>query len=190
MYKPPSELPDFERQSLQTRTVLFFGEVTPALAQTVTEQLLLLASQSPADIKLVINAQGGEVSTGEALYDVIGGIGARVKVIGTGAVSQAAALAYVAPPLAQRFCLPHARFALYQALAGAAGLQARDPASIVAAANELAKQRRRLHELFARRTGQPLDIIARDMERPVWLEAEEAVRYGLVGKVVTGAGDV
>ena len=189
MYKTPSDLPGPEAQHLQTRTVLFFGEVTPELVQTVSEQLLLLAARSQLPIKLVVNAQGGSVSAGEALYDVIAGIGAPVKTIGAGAVSGAAVLAFAAPPRAQRYCLPHARFALHQSLAPA-NFAGGDAASLVAAADELARHRRRLHELFARQTGQPLEVIARDMERPVWLDAEEAVGYGLVGRVVEGVGEV
>jgi ATP-dependent Clp protease, protease subunit len=190
MYKTPSDLPDFDQQFIQTRTVLFFGEVTAALVQTVSEQLLLLAAQSGMDIKLVVNAQGGPVSAGEALFDLIGGIGARVKVIGAGAVSQAAALAFVAPPRAQRYCLPHARFSLYQSLEGGAGLAGHDAAQALATAEELARHRRRVQELLARRTGQPLDVITRDTERPQWLSAQEALTYGLVGQVVRGLGDV
>ncbi len=186
MYQPPSDLPDLGQQSLKTRTVLFFGEVTAALAQTVSEQLLLLAAHSTAAIKLVVNAQGGAVSTGEALYDVIAGLGAPVQAIGAGAVSGAAVLAYVAVPRARRYCLPHARFALHQALEGG-HLPGRD---LLAAADEIARHRRRLHELFARQTGQPLDVIAKEMERPRWLSAEEAVAFGLVGEVVKGVGEV
>jgi ATP-dependent Clp protease protease subunit len=182
MFPPPSDLPD--AQFLQTRTVLLFGTVTPELAQTAAQQLLLLAAQSQLDIKLVVNAQGGPVSAGEALFDIIRGIGARVKPIGAGAVAEAAALAFVAPPRAQRYCLPNARFSLYQPLEADAGRDA------IAAADELARHRRRLQELFARQTGQPLDAIARDMERPLWLSAEEAVAYGLVGRVVERVGDV
>jgi ATP-dependent Clp protease, protease subunit len=186
MYKPPADFPDPEQQTLQTRTVLLFGEVTAALAERTAQQLLLLAAQSRMPIKLVVNAQGGAVSAGEALYDLIAGLGLPVKVIGAGAVSRAAALAFVAAPRGERFCLPHARFSLYQ------DLQATDYPShdVVAAAEALGRQRRRLHELFARQTGQPLDVIARDMERPHWLSAEEAIAYGVVGRVVEKVGDV
>ena len=138
-------LPNAPDHFLQTRTVLLFGEVTPALAQTATEQLLVLAARSEAGIKLVVNAQGGAVSTGEALYDVVAGLGQRVLVIGAGAVSHAAALAFVAPPVGQRFCLPHARFSLQQSLGGG-GFARQDL---------LAQQRRRLQALFARQTHMP-----------------------------------
>src|SRR5260370_37449922 len=92
-------------QALETRTILMFGEFTPALAQRVSQQLLLLASRSRDDIKLLVNAQGGQASDGEALFDLLRGVEPRVLVIGAGALAGAPALAFVAPPRAQRFCL-------------------------------------------------------------------------------------
>lgn len=189
MHTPPLEFPEPEAHNLQTRTVLLFGEVTPALAERVAQQLLLLAAQSQRPIKLLVNAQGGAVSAGEALYDLLAGLGAPVNVIGAGTVAQAAALAFVAAPRARRYCLPHARFALHQVFEPP-DFPARDPLSVIAAADELGRRRGRLHELIARQTGQPLDVIARDLERPHWLSAEEALAYGVVGQVIEKVGDV
>ena len=185
MHKGPLDPTDPADQYLQTRTVLCFGEVTPPLAQRVAEQLLLLASRSSLPIKLVVNAQGGPVSAGEALYDVVAGLGAPVRVIGAGAVSSAAALAFVAPPRDQRFCLPHARFSLFQNFGTTAPLGP-DPQAV---AQELARHRRRVQELLARQTGQAVDTLARDTERQLWLSADEALAYGLVGKVIERVGD-
>src|SRR5258708_39271484 len=105
-------------QALETRTILMFGEFTPALAQRVSQQLLLLASRSPDDIKLVVNGQGGQASDGEALFDLLRGVEARVLVIGAGAVAGAPARAFVAPPRAQRYCLPHSPFSFVHRLCG------------------------------------------------------------------------
>jgi ATP-dependent Clp protease protease subunit len=183
----PGQMPGFlADQVLQTRTVLMFGEVTAALAQSVSQQVLLLAARSQADIKLLISAQGGPAEVGEALFDVLRGVGARVLVIGAGAVANAAALAFAAPPMPQRFCLPHARFALDQRLGGVAETS-RDPLGGAAA---VAAQRERLNALFARQTGQALDNVARYTERPTWLSAEEAQAFGLVGRVIQSANDI
>jgi ATP-dependent Clp protease protease subunit len=170
-------------QALETRTILMFGEFTPALAQRVSQQLLLLASRSPDDIKLLVNAQGGQASDGEALFDVLRGVEPRVLVIGAGAVAGAPALAFVAPPRAQRFCLPHARFSLFQRSNG--GLSA--GADLLAAAEAVAGQRERITHIFARQMGQPVEIVAPEMERQDWLDAEEALAHGLVERIVTGA---
>jgi ATP-dependent Clp protease protease subunit len=170
-------------QALQTRTILMFGAFTPALAQSVSQQVLLLASRSTDDIKLLINAQGGLVSDGEALFDLLRGSGPRVLVIGAGAVAGAPALAFVAPPRAQRFCLPHARFSLSQRLAG--GLPA--GADLLAAARAVAAQRERITQIFAQQMGQPVETIAQEIERQDWLDAEEALAHGLVERIVTSA---
>lgn len=172
-------------QVLQTRTILLFGELTTSQAQTVGQQLLLLA-RSPGDIKLVLSSQSGPAEAGEALFDLLRGISAPVRVIGAGAVAEAAALVFAAPPLAQRGCLPHARFSLHQRL-GPVGQLGQD---VVTEAFEVARRRERLDEIFARQTGQPLAAIERDTERPVWLSAEEAVAYGLVGRIVQSMDEV
>jgi ATP-dependent Clp protease, protease subunit len=188
MMQPPDEhdggLADLlAGQALQTRTILMFGELTPALAHSVSQQALLLASRSPADIKLLVNAQGGLATDGEALFDLLRGLGPRVLVIGAGLVANAAALAFVAPPRAQRYCLPHARFSLRQNL----GAHLPAGADLVAAASVVAAQRQRLGALFAEQMGQPADLIAAELERSDWLDAEEALAHGLVGQIVTSA---
>ena len=170
-------------QALQTRTILVFGELTPALAQSVSQQALLLAARGPGDIRLVINAQGGLAADGEALCDLLRGLGPRVLTIGAGLVANAAALAYVAPPRAQRYCLPHARFALRQNL----GASLPPGADLLAAAGAMAAQRRRLGALLAEAMGQPADLIAAEIERADWLDAEEALAHGLVGRIVSSA---
>jgi len=170
-------------QALETRTILIFGAFTPALAHSVSQQLLLLAARAAADIKLVINAQGGQASDGEMLLDLLRGLGPRVLVIGAGAVAGAPLLAFVAPPRAQRFCLPHARFSLAQRF----GADLPAGADIVAAAPAVAAQRARLTELIAAQMGQPVEFVARELERPDWLDAEEALAHGLVERIVTSA---
>jgi ATP-dependent Clp protease protease subunit len=176
-------------QALQTRTILMFGEVTPALAQSVSQQVLLLASRSPADIKLLVNAQGGQVSDGEALFDLLRGIGPRVLVIGAGAVAAAAALAFVAPPRSQRFCLPHARFSLSQRFGAGlpVGADLLAAATIQPMLDRIAVQRKRIAALFARQLGQPVETMAQEIERQDWLDAEEALAHGLVERIVSSS---
>jgi ATP-dependent Clp protease protease subunit len=167
------------RQALETRTVLLFGEVTPEAAARVSEQLLLLAARSQADIRLMINAEGGRVAEGEALFDVARGVGARVITVGAGAVAGAAALAYAAPPREQRLALPHARFSLAQRFGTGA-------ADVLREAEMVAEQRARVAALLARQTGQTEAAARQEVERGGWRGAEEARGWGLVGKIVTG----
>ena len=173
-------------QAMETRTILMFGEFTPALAQRVSQQLLLLASRSRDDIKLVMNAQGGLASDGEALFDLLRSVEPRVLVIGAGVVAGAPALAFVSPPRAQRFCLPHARFALSQRFSG--GLPA--AADVLAAARAIAAQRERIIQIFAEQLGQPREVVAPEVERQDWLDAPEALAHGLVERIVTSTNSL
>ncbi len=171
---------------LQTRTILIFGEINQKLAQSVTQQLLLLASESDEDIKLFINSQGGHVESGDTIFDMIRFVKPPVKVIGTGWVASAAALIFVAPPVEQRFCLPNTRFLLHQPLGGIRG-SAKD---LAIEAQEIIKMRTRLNEIFAHQTGQPLEKIEHDTDRNFWMGANEAREYGLVGHIVESIGEI
>jgi len=176
------EKPKFnlEERMLETRTIFIFGEINMKLAQQVTQQLMLLSAISDDDIKVVINSQGGHVESGDTIFDMIRFVKPTVKVIGTGWVASAGALIYSAPPVEQRFSLPNTRFLLHQPAGGFSG-SARDMAI---EAEEIIKMRRRLNEILARQTGQTLDKVERDTDRNFWMTAEEAKKYGLVGKVV------
>lgn len=172
-----------DQQLFETRTVLVFGELTPALVQRVSQQVLLLAARSAAGIKLLLNAQGGSVASGEALLATLRGVGVSVKTIGVGAVANATALAYLAPPRAQRYCLPHARFSFHQTYTAPGG-------DVLAAAPLVAQQRARVAALVAQQTGQPEELVERDLERAYWLDAAQARQYGFVGQVVEGLDEV
>ncbi len=182
----PSKPPSLMEKMLKARTILIYGAIDQKLAQRVTEQLLLLAADSDDDIKLFINSQGGHVESGDTIFDMIRFVKPRVKIIGTGWVASAGALIYISVPPEDRFSLPHTRYMIHQPLGGVRG-QASD---IAIEAEEIMKMRARLDEMFAEQTGQPLARIKKDTERNYWMSAEEAIAYGLVGKVVKGQADL
>lgn len=170
----------------RARTLLLFGEITMQLAETVSAQLLALASASHAPIRVVINSPGGHVEAGDTLHDVIRFIDAKVLVLGTGWVASAAALVYVAAPRESRFSLPNTRFLLHEPRGGASG-----PASDVEIeASQVLSMRARLNRIFAEATGQPIEKIARETQRNHWMSAEAAAEYGLVGRIVSRAGEL
>ncbi|HLG87341.1 MAG TPA: ATP-dependent Clp protease proteolytic subunit [Alphaproteobacteria bacterium] len=175
--RPPSIV---DTSLFKSRTVLLFGEINDKVARAITAQLIALSSESDKPIRLIINSPGGHVESGDTIFDIIRFIGAPVKVIGTGWVASAGALIYVAAKKENRFALPNTRFMLHQPSGGAMG-RASD---IAIEAKEIIRMRQRLNETFARETGQPIDKITRDTERNYWMSAEEAVAYGLVGKVI------
>ncbi len=170
----------------KSRIVIINGEITQKLVGQVTSQLLALSSQSSDPITLFIHSQGGHVESGDSIHDIIRFIDARVRVIGNGWVASAGALIYVSVPLENRFCLPNTRFLLHQPSGGVRG----SGSDIAIEAEELVKMRRRLNEIFARGTGQPIEKVEQDTQRNFWLTAEEAKEYGLVGSIIEKISDI
>ncbi len=164
----------------QARTLVISGEINQRLAASVTTSLLALAAESAADITLFINSQGGHVESGDTIHDLIRFLTPKVRVVGTGWVASAGALIYVAVPREHRYCLPNTRFLLHQPSGGSGGTAS----DIEIEAREIIRMRDRLNRVFARETGQPLERIEEDTRRNFWLSAEEAQRYGIVGKII------
>jgi ATP-dependent Clp protease protease subunit len=168
----------------KSRTVLIFGEVDMKMAERVTAQLLAYA-ESEGDIRVIVNSPGGHVESGDTIHDMIRFVG-RVKMIGTGWVASAGAHIFLGAKKENRFCLPFTRFLLHQPLGGVRG-QASD---INIEAEEILKMRERLNREIAKETGQPYEKVLQDTERNYWLGAEDAVKYGLVSRVVQSASEV
>ena len=175
-----------EERLMQNRTLLIYGEINMALAQEVTKKLLVMAAESDDPIKIYINSPGGHVESGDTIFDVIRFIKAPIKVIGTGWVASAAALIYAAPPQENRYSLPNTRFLLHQPFGGTRG----QAADIAIEAEEILKMRRRLNEIFARQTGQPLEKVEGDTDRNFWMSASQAQAYGLVGHIIESAEEL
>ena len=170
----------------RSRTVLVFGEIDMRLAERVTAQLTALAAESDDPIRVIINSPGGHVESGDTIHDMIRFCGPTVKVIGTGWVASAGAHIFLGATKENRLCLPNTRFLLHQPAGGARG-QASD---IEIEAHEILKMRARLIREISVETGQPYEKVVADTERNFWMGAEEAVKYGLVGKVVNHASEV
>lgn len=181
---PP--LPPVANALYKSRTVLIFGEVDMKMAERVTAQLLALASENDEPIRVILNSPGGHVESGDTIHDVIRFCGPTVKIIGTGWVASAGAHIFLGAKRENRLCLPFTRFLLHQPLGGVRG-QASD---ISIEAEEIIKMRERLNREIASETGQTFDRVVADTERNYWLGAEDAVKYGLVGRIVTRADQV
>ena len=175
-----------DQKLLDTRTILIYGAIDQKLAMDVSRKLLVLAADSDDDIKIFINSQGGHVESGDTIFDMIRFVKPQVKIIGTGWVASAGALIFVAADKKNRFCLPNTRFLLHQHSGGVMG-QATD---IGIEAKEIVKMRKRLNQIFADATGQPLERIEKQTDRNFWMTAKEAIEYGLVKKVITSATEI
>jgi ATP-dependent Clp protease protease subunit len=120
------------------------------------------------------------VESGDSIHDMIRFIKPEVKVIGTGWVASAGAHIYLGAKKENRLCMPNTRFLIHQPLGGAGG-RATD---IAIEAKEIIKMRRRINEIIARETGQPLERVEKDTDRNYWMSAEEAKDYGLVSRII------
>jgi ATP-dependent Clp protease, protease subunit len=126
-----------------------------------------------------VSSPGGHVESGDMIHDMIRFIPAPVNMIGTGWVASAGALIFVAVPRERRFCTPNTRFLLHQPSGGMGG-----PATDIGIqAREILKMRARLNRIFADATGQPVEKIEKDTDRDYWMGPDEAIAYGLLGRV-------
>lgn len=163
------------------RTVLIFGEVTTALARSVTAQLLALVERGRDPIRVILHSPGGHVEAGDTIHDVLRHLGVPVHILGSGWVASAGALIYVAVPRAQRLALPNTRFLLHQPMGGVSG----PTTDIEIETRQILAMRKRLHRIFAAATDQTVEKIAADTERNHWMTAEQAVEYGLAGSITS-----
>lgn len=175
--------PAIEERLFKARTVLIYGGIDQKLAREVSARLLALQSAGDDPITIYINSQGGHVESGDTIYDMIKFVKPEVRVVGTGWVASAGALIYAAAKRENRYSLPNTRFLLHQPSGGAMG----SASDFAIQAKEILRMRRRLNEIFAAETGQPLERIEKDTERDYWMSAQQAVEYGLVGKIVQNA---
>ena len=173
---------DIYSRLLKDRIIMLSGPVTDDLANSIISQLLFLDAQdSEKDIYLYINSPGGSVTAGLAIYDTMNFVKADVQTIVMGMAASMGSFLLTAGTKGKRFALPNAEIMIHQPLGGAQG----QATEIEIAARHILKTRERLNKILAERTGQPLEKIARDVERDYWLDAEEAKAYGLVDEVLT-----
>ena len=168
------------------RTLLIHGEVTSAMAQQVTAQLLALEADGDDLITIFLHSEGGHVEAGDSIHDMIRFVKPKVRMVGTGWVASAGTHIYLAVPREDRLCLPNTRFMIHQPLGGVGG-RASD---IRIEAEEILKARERLNQTIAEATGQPLDKVREDTDRNYWMSPEEALEYGIVGRIVSTSADL
>ena len=169
-----------EEKAFRSRTVLVFGTISDTLAGDVARRLIALDADAASPIDMFVSSPGGHLESGDAIHDIIRFITAPVRMIGTGWVGSAATHLYLSVPRERRFCLPNTRFLIHQPSGGAGG-QASD---IAIHAQEIMKARERIARAIARETGKTFEAVMNDIERDRWLNASEAVDYGLVGRVI------
>ena len=172
---------DIFSRLLNDRIVMLTEEVNDTSASLVVAQLLYLEGQDPTkDISLYINSPGGSVTAGLSIYDTMQYIKCDVSTICMGMAASMGAFLLAAGAKGKRMALPNSDIMIHQPSGGAQG-QATD---ILIHANHIARTKKKLNEILAERTGQPLEVIERDTERDNFMSAQEAADYGLVDKVI------
>ena len=173
---------DIYRRLLRDRVIMLDGEVSQHSASLIVAQLLFLESENPdKDISLYINSPGGSVTAGMSIYDTMRFIKCDVSTIVMGQAASMGSLLATAGARGKRFILPNARHMIHQPLGGASG-QATD---VEIQARELLRWKKVLTNIYVEHTGKPYEELQADMERDFFMTAEEAVKYGLVDKILT-----
>ncbi|MEI8343463.1 MAG: ATP-dependent Clp endopeptidase proteolytic subunit ClpP [Candidatus Moraniibacteriota bacterium] len=173
---------DIYSRLLKDRIIFLGTAIDDGVANAVIAQLLFLEQQnSKDDIKLYINSPGGSVSSALAIYDTMQYIKADVQTICVGLAASAASLLLSAGKKGKRMILPNAEVMIHQVLGGTSG-QASD---IDIHARHILKIKDRLNKILAKHTGQTISKVEKDTDRDYFMSAEEAVKYGIVDKVIS-----
>ena len=188
------ELNDFMQalgdQALRHQRAICISEpIDSRVAKRVVGQLLTLEADAPGEtITIYQNSPGGEVTSGFAIFDMIRFISSEVKIVNCGLCASIATVINVAAKKENRFSTPNSKFLIHQPLiAGTIRGQASD---IEITANDIMKTRTKINKLLAEECGQNLDKVEQDTMRDYWMNAQEAVEYGLVSKIIASKNDL
>ena len=173
---------DIYSRLLKERIIFLGEEVNDVSASIIVAQLLFLESEDPGkDINLYINSPGGSVTAGMAIYDTMNYIKCDVSTVCMGMAASMGAFLLSGGTKGKRFALPNAEVMIHQPSGGARG----QATEIRIAAENILKTRKKLNEILAANTGQPIEVIERDTERDNYMTAEEAKAYGLIDAILT-----
>ena len=173
---------DIYSRLLEDRIIFLGEDVNPSTASVVVAQLLHLANEDPkADIHLYINSPGGSVSDGLAIYDTMQFITPDVATYGIGLQASMGAFLLSSGAKGKRFLLPNSRVMIHQPSSGTQGMVTDQEISL----REAIRLKELLAEITAKNSGQKIAKVKADMERDFWMNAKEAVEYGIADKVIT-----
>ena len=168
---------------LETRTIVISDSVDSKLADKIVRQLLIMEQMDPkAEIKIMINSPGGEIYSGFAIYDMAKFITCPITTIVMGLAASMGSVLSLVGDDGRRFALPNARILIHQPLLMGAEGAATD---LEIQSRQIIKTRKMLADLYAKKTGKTSAQILKDLDRDNWMTAEEALKYGLIDKIIT-----
>ena len=166
---------------LEDRIIFLADQVTDATASLVVAQLLYLEAKDPdKDIQLYIDSPGGSITAGMAIYDTMQYIKCDVSTICIGMAASMGAFLLSSGAKGKRYALPNAEIMIHQPLGGAQG----QATEIQIAAEHILKTKKKLNDILAANSGQPVEVVEKDTDRDNWMSADEAKEYGLVDQVI------
>src|SRR3989304_2625585 len=166
---------------MKSRTIMITDVITKRLAQKTIAQLLIMEQEDPEKgIKVFINSPGGDADAGFAIYDMMRFIRPKVKAVCPGITASAAVIILLGAAKEDRYSMPNARILIHQPSTGVMGTAA----DIQIEAGEIIKFRDKINRLIAQETGQSIEKVENDTRRNFWMTGEEALRYGLISKIV------
>ena len=172
---------DIYSRLLKERVVFLVGPIEDHTANLVVAQMLYLESENPdKDIHLYVNTPGGAVNSGLAIYDTMQFVGPDVSTVCIGQAASMGAVILAGGAADKRFALPHSRIMIHQPWGGFQG-QATD---IDIHAREILEMRERLNQILSRHTGRELEVVKEDTERDNFMGGDQAVKYGIIDKVI------
>jgi ATP-dependent Clp protease protease subunit len=178
--------PNLIEKVLKTRNILLSGEINKSLGERIIRQLILLEDAGDDPIKVFIDSPGGDADAGFAIFDMMRFVKPEVIIIGMGLVASAAAIILLAAPKERRIALPNSHYLIHQPLSGMRGVAT----EIEIHARELDKLRRKINKLISDETGQKLEKVEKDTDRDYWMNAEEALEYGLISKIISNRDEL
>ncbi|MBO6108737.1 MAG: ATP-dependent Clp endopeptidase proteolytic subunit ClpP [Eubacterium sp.] len=177
---------DIYSRLLKERIIFLGDEVTDQTASLVVAQMLFLESEDPKkDIQFYINSPGGSVTAGMAIYDTMNYVKCDVSTICIGLAASMGAFLLSSGAKGKRYALPNAEVMIHQPSGGARG----QATEIKIVAENILKTKDRLNRILAANTGQPVEKIAEDTERDNFMDADEALKYGLIDEIITSRAE-
>lgn len=178
---------ELQNRLLDARTLVLNEELTSTVTARLSEQLAVMDAQSEEPVQVLVSSvPGGDVEAGLSLHDLLQSMTAPVTVLGTGHIVGAGVLAVVATPIERRFALPHVHFRLEESKSRLEG-KGQD---LESEAEEVVQRRRRVVEILSEATGQPPEQVSADLSERRTLDAEAAIEYGLIHRVVESRNEI
>ena len=171
---------DIYSRLLKDRIIILSGEIDDTMSNSIVAQLLYLDGINHDDISIYINSQGGSITAGMAIYDTMNFIGSKVSTICIGMAASMAAFLLSSGEVGKRYCLENAEVMIHQPLGGAQG----QATEIKIAAERILKLKKKLNRILANNTGKNIKKIEKDTERDYFMDAGEALEYGIIDNIL------